>query len=280
MQQILKYPILFFSGFLFTFLLTPWIRKIALKLDVTDKPDSRRIHDHPIPYGGGIAVFSGFHIACIVLFFIPWSPFSGIIDFIWWQNFFVVSFLLLIVGLIDDIWTIGPIVKLLCQIFIAALSFTYDIRIGNLLGFELPILIDLSLTVIWIVAIVNAFNLIDGMDGLAIGIAAISSCGIAGSLLFRHLPGDALILIALIGVCLAFLKYNYHPATIFLGDSGSMFLGLTLATVSISTASIGTAMASIGVPLLAMGVPVFDTVLAIWRRSVRGYHPSTKFKYF
>ena len=137
-------------------------------------------------------------------------------------------------------------------------------------GSNYPGYLNLVVTVAWILILVNAFNLIDGMDGLAVGLAVISSCGIAGSLLFRHLPGDALILIGLIGSCLAFLRYNYYPAKIFLGDSGSMFLGFTLATIALGTASKGTAMATIGIPLLAVGVPIFDTILAIWRRSVRG----------
>jgi hypothetical protein len=115
----------------------------------------------------------------------------------------------------------------------------------------------------------NAFNLIDGIDGLAAGIALIAAIGIGVSLVFRHSPGDVLLLAGFAGACLGFLRYNYYPASVFLGDTGSLFIGFTLAALTISTSSKGTAVAAIGVPLLAVGVPLFDVVLAVWRRSVR-----------
>ena len=254
-----------------TYLLTPLIEKIALKWDLVDAPDSRRIHEIAKPTLGGVTVFFGFHFVCLIIFFVPWLPFNGTITPEWWKNFFVISSILLLLGVADDIWEIRPSAKLAAQFFIACVSFLCNIRVHSLLGFKLPWFIDLAVTVFWIIALINAFNLIDGMDGLAIGLAAISSCGIAGSLLFRHLPGDALILIGFIGVCLAFLRYNYYPARLFLGDSGSMFIGYTIACLALSTASKGTAMASVGIPLLAVGVPIFDTILAIWRRSIRRF---------
>ena len=269
-QQFLKYPLIFLAGFAITYALTPVLISAAKAINLVDVPDCRRIHVTPTPNIGGLGIFVGFHLACALIFIIPWIPFSGILTPIWWQNYFIVSALLLAIGIVDDIWNIGAAIKLIGQTFVALVAFVYDIRIENLLGFHLPWWLDLVVTVLWILTLVNAFNLIDGIDGLAVGLAAISSCGIAGSLLFRHLPGDALILIGLIGACLAFLRYNYFPAKIFLGDSGSMFLGFTLATIAISTASKGTAMAAIGVPLLAVGVPIFDATLAVWRRSVRG----------
>ena len=269
-QEFLKYPVVFLAGFITTYALTPTLIKFAEKFNFVDMPDQRRIHSLPIPNMGGLAVFAGFHLGCAIIFSIPWDPFNGILDVGWWHNYLVVSTLLLIVGIVDDIWKLGPTVKLFGQLSIALLAFFHDIRVERFLGFNLPWVLDLFVTVLWILALVNAFNLIDGIDGLATGLAVISSCGIAGSLLFRHLPGDALILIGLIGASLAFLRYNFYPAKIFLGDSGSMFLGFTLACIALGTASKGTAMASIGVPLLAVGVPVFDTILAIWRRSVRG----------
>ena len=270
MQEFLKYPVILLAGFVTTYALTPRLIRIAKKVNFVDIPDQRRIHSQPIPNIGGLAVFAGFHLSCAMIFSVPWEPFKGLLDVTWWHNYLVVSTLLLLVGIVDDIWKLGPALKLIGQLCIAVLAFSYDIRVARFLGFDLPWFFDLFVTVLWILALVNAFNLIDGIDGLATGLAAISSCGIAGSLLFRHLPGDALILLGLIGACLAFLRFNYYPAKIFLGDSGSMFLGFTLATIALGTASKGTAMATIGIPLLAVGVPIFDTILAIWRRSVRG----------
>jgi UDP-GlcNAc:undecaprenyl-phosphate/decaprenyl-phosphate GlcNAc-1-phosphate transferase len=119
------------------------------------------------------------------------------------------------------------------------------------------------------VAMMNAFNLIDGMDGLASGLAAIAALGMCGALLLQRQPADVLVLLALLGSCLAFLRYNFHPASIFLGDAGSLFIGFALAAIALDTGSKGTAVAAIGMPLLAVGVPMFDTFLAVWRRAVR-----------
>jgi len=115
----------------------------------------------------------------------------------------------------------------------------------------------------------NAFNLIDGMDGLAAGLGIVAAAGVGVSLLFRHQPGDVLMCLALAGACLGFLRHNFHPATVFMGDTGSMFIGCTIASLALGTSSKGTTMASIGVPILAVGVPMLDAGLAVWRRSVR-----------
>ena len=129
--------------------------------------------------------------------------------------------------------------------------------------------LDFVATVLWFLIVINAFNLIDGIDGLATGLACIASLGLAGSLLLRRAPGDALVIIALFFSCLAFLRFNFHPARIFLGDTGSMFVGGAIATIALSTGSASTVAISIAVPLLAVGIPLFDTMLAVWRRGVR-----------
>ena len=125
------------------------------------------------------------------------------------------------------------------------------------------------MVVVWIVAVINAYNLIDGLDGLASGLAIISATGLCGILFLGNLPGVVLVLAALMGACLAFLRYNFHPATIFLGDTGSMFIGLILGVVSLQTFTKDTFVLSMAIPLLVLGVPIFDALLAIWRRSVR-----------
>ena len=270
LQVVFKYPVIFCVGFIITFVLTPVVRRVAVKLGIVDLPDDRRIHEKPTPRCGGIAVFLGFHAACAVIFLIPWMPFHGYLNIHWWWRFLLVSSLLLAVGLVDDVKGIKPVAKLSGQLVAAVLLFVFDMRFGKILGFDIPLPLDLAATILWVLAITNAFNLIDGIDGLAAGLALIGALGIAGGLLFRYLPGDVLVCLGFMGACLAFLRYNFHPSSIFLGDSGSMFLGFTLAAIALSTGSKGTAMASIGVPLLAVGIPIFDTMLAIWRRSVRG----------
>lgn len=269
-QVILKYFAAFATAALVTLLLTPLVRRLALAYGLVDMPDSRRVHTRPVPRLGGVAVFIGFHAAAAVVFLLPWTEFFGKLDLAWWLKFLLVSAFITGVGVVDDVRGIRPLVKLAGQIAAAVLAYAFNMRFGIALGIQLPAALDLAATVFWILAITNAFNLIDGMDGLAAGLALVAALGLAGGLLLRHLPADVLVLLGLMGACAGFLRYNFNPASIFLGDSGSMFLGFSLAVIALSSASKGAAMASIGVPLLAVGVPLFDTMLAIWRRFVRG----------
>jgi UDP-GlcNAc:undecaprenyl-phosphate GlcNAc-1-phosphate transferase len=269
-QTVAKYPLVVIVGFLASWVLTRLSIRACPSLGFVDMPDARRIHTHPIPRCG-VSVFLGFHLACAAVFLVPWRHFNGQLTAEWWVNMLPLSATLLAIGLLDDKRGLSPGSKLLAQIVLALLAFAADIRVGRLLGADLPLAADVGLTVLWFVAIINAFNLIDGLDGLAAGLAAVGSIGMAGSFLFRHMPRDALVLLGLAGACLGFLRYNAHPARIFLGDSGSMFLGFTLAAVALATGAKGTALATIGVPLLAVGVPLFDTMLAIWRRGARRF---------
>jgi hypothetical protein len=123
---------------------------------------------------------------------------------------------------------------------------------------------------VWLLAVINAFNLIDGLDGLASGLAIISAAGLCGIFAIDHMPSNVLVLLGLIGACLAFLRYNFHPATIFLGDTGSMFLGFTLGVISLQTFTKNTFVLSLAIPMMVLGVPIYDALLAIWRRWVRG----------
>jgi UDP-GlcNAc:undecaprenyl-phosphate/decaprenyl-phosphate GlcNAc-1-phosphate transferase len=264
-----KYLFVFFLGALVTYVLTPMIMRLAKGIGMIDLPDSRRIHRQPIPRGGGIAVFLGFHAACAAVFLLPWLPFVGGLNAVWWWRFFGLSTLLLIVGFADDLKGLRPLVKLSGQALVAVLAFMLDMRVGKILGVALPGGVDLVVTVLWFLAIINAFNLIDGMDGLATGLAAIAAFGLAGSAVFRRAPADTLVLLGLAGACLGFLRYNFSPASVFLGDSGSMFLGFVLAAIPVSTSAKGAGITAIVLPLLAVGVPMFDTALAVWRRTTR-----------
>ncbi|MBM4163785.1 MAG: hypothetical protein FJ222_05030, partial [Lentisphaerae bacterium] len=134
--------------------------------------------------------------------------------------------------------------------------------------------VNFVVTVFWIVGAVNAFNLIDGMDGLASGLAMIAALGLAGAMFLRNLSVDAVPFLALAGAALGFLRYNFNPATVFLGDSGSMFLGLAVGALPLMSGQKSELLASLGVPLIAMGIPIFDTALAIWRRTLRALFPA------
>jgi UDP-N-acetylmuramyl pentapeptide phosphotransferase/UDP-N-acetylglucosamine-1-phosphate transferase len=270
-EVLLKYPFALLVGFLVTFLLTPVARRLSRSVGMVDQPRRRHTHEQPTPTGGGIALFLGFHAACFAMFVLPWAPFVGSLDAVWWWHFLLLSTVIVCTGILDDRFELKPLIKLGMQILVAVLAFCFDMRIEIILGVSLPLPLDLVLTVLWFVTIINAFNLIDGMDGLATGLALIASVGMAGSFLIRHMPADALVLIGAVGCCLAFLRYNFHPASIFLGDSGSMFLGFLLASVAVSSGGAkATTFTSIMVPFLAIGIPIFDTALAVWRRTVRG----------
>ena len=269
LEPVLKFPVIFLLAFGVTFLLTPVIRSMAIRFGVVDQPGGRRIHERVIPRAGGIAVFLGFQVGAFAVFYFPWLPFSGQLQQGWWCSFLLPSSLILLLGLWDDTKSISPILKLGGQVLVAAIAVALDMRMGNVLGKAPPLWLDIILSIAWYLILMNAFNLIDGMDGLATGLAFVAACGLALSLLLRRAPGDVMLLLALAGACLAFLRYNFHPASIFLGDSGSMFLGFTLGALALSTQSKGPALAVIGFPLVAMGIPLIDTLLAIWRRSAR-----------
>lgn len=269
LEAILKYPAVFLAGLLAVWTLTPLWRRLAPGWGFLDRPGQRKVHREPVPRGGGLAVFVGFHVACAVVFLFPWEPFAGQLSIEWWFRFLPVSAGVVLLGLLDDRFDLKPMVKLAGQVVVAAAAYESGIHLQNILGLAFPEWVDAVATIFWFVALMNAFNLIDGVDGLATGIALIAAGGIGLSLVFRGAPGDVLLFLGLAGACLGFLRYNFHPASVFLGDAGSLFLGFTLAALSISTNSKGPFMAGLGVPLLAVGVPLFDVVLAVWRRAMR-----------
>jgi UDP-N-acetylmuramyl pentapeptide phosphotransferase/UDP-N-acetylglucosamine-1-phosphate transferase len=264
-----KYIAVFLTGLVVTYILTPWVRVLACRYQIVDLPGERRPHKHPTARGGGLAVVIGVQAACVMALVFPWPKMAGGLDVHWWLHFSAASLVLLVVGLVDDIRGLGPWPKLGGQAVAGLLVALSGTRFGNFLGYELPGPVDSLLVVVWLVAVINAFNLIDGLDGLASGLAIISATGLCGILLLAHQPADVLVLLGLIGACLAFLRYNFHPATIFLGDTGSMFLGFILGVVSLQTLNKNTFILSMTIPTLVLGVPIYDTLLAVWRRSVR-----------
>ncbi len=264
-----KYISVFLTGFVVVYLLTPLVRSLARRYGVVDMPNARRPHKQPTARGGGLAIVIGVHASCLVALSFPWPDMAGGLNLHWWRHFVAASMVLLVVGVIDDVRGMRPLVKLAGQAG-AALLMTYGgTQFGQFFGLQLPFWLDHILVVLWLLAVINAFNLIDGLDGLASGLACISAVGLCGIFILERLPGNVLVLTGLIGACLAFLRYNLHPASIFLGDTGSMFLGFMLGTISLDTCTKNTFLLSLAIPMLVLGVPIYDTMLAIWRRSVR-----------
>lgn len=269
MEFIVKYLLVFLVGLVTAWLLVPWVKKIAPRLGLVDKPDERRIHKVPIPRCGGIALFVATHLAMMVVFLGPWRNLAGTIHIREWLIIFTGSLALLLIGVLDDHRGIRAWIKLFGQLGVALFMYLGGFTFGAFLDIHLPFIVDLGATLFWFALLVNAFNLIDGMDGACAGLGFIASIGLAGMLLSLRQPTDALTLVALAGACLGFLRYNFNPASIFLGDCGSMFIGFMLASVALKANVKQSLMVALLVPLLAVGVPAFDVILAIWRRMAR-----------
>lgn len=266
-----KYLFVFFTALLVSSVLSLLWRFAAPYVGFVDMPGARRIHSEPVPTAGGIAVIAGFHVACAGIYFLPWRPFSGHLSLSWWLSLGIVSCCVATVGIADDRLRLKPGIKLAGQVVVALVAYAQGMRIGNVFGASLPEMADMAATVVWFLVLMNAFNLIDGMDGLAAGLGIVACMGLGVSLLFRHHPNDVLVCLALAGACAGFLRHNFHPAKVFMGDTGSMFLGCAIACIALGTSSKGTAMVSIMAPILAVGVPILDAGMAVWRRSVRSF---------
>lgn len=269
MEFLIKYIVVFLVSVVVAWLLVPVVKKMAPSLGLVDEPSERRIHKIPIPRCGGIAVFAATHIALVLVFLGPWRDLSGSTQLREWGFIFAGSLTLLLFGLLDDRFGMRAWLKLLIQLGVALLMFFGGFTFQAFLHVPLPWIVNLGATLFWFTLLINAFNLIDGMDGACAGLGLIASAGLAGMLLSLHQPTDALVLVALAGACFGFLRYNFNPASIFLGDCGSMFIGFMLAAVSLKANIKQSMMVALLVPLLAVGVPVFDVIMAVWRRLAR-----------
>lgn len=263
---MIEYILVFLVAAVMAFVMTPLARKIAVKKGAIDVPsEARRVHTTPIPRMGGLAIVVPFTILALI--------FSGF-------NRSVIGIVLgglviAIGGVLDDIKSLKPLHKLMFQLLAVFILIIFDINIKMI---TIPFVSDnasmfigifeIPATILWVVGITNAINLIDGLDGLACGISTISAITI---LLVAMISGryTAILLSAILaGACMGFLPYNFHPASIFLGDTGSQFLGFVLAAISIQGAVKSAAVIVVAVPILAIGVPIYDTLFAIVRRKL------------
>ena len=270
-SKSVPYLIAFALALALTLVLTPLVRTLNKRLGMVDKPDARRINKVPIPRGGGLALVAGVYVSYSAFILVTGrAPLigDGLGPAVFWKMT-ALGVAIAALGYADDKFSLNPRVKLAGQLVVAALVWAWTGLGFHRLWPGLHPLIDAPLTVFWVVGAINAFNLIDGLDGLASGLALIATLGMSGSLIIGGDPGQALCYFAFAGGLVGFLRYNYNPASVFLGDSGSMFIGYTLATLALASQQPDSFLVSLGVPLLAMGVPIFDTSLAILRRSIR-----------
>ncbi len=259
-------------AFIISFAATPIVKTFAHKVGAMDVPgEARRVHDHPIPRMGGLAIFLGF-ILSVLLFVDIDRQLQGIL---------LGCVIIVATGAVDDIVSLNAWVKLVLQILAAVVAVIHGVRIEVLAN---PIIwssneywilggVSIPLTILWVVGITNSVNLIDGLDGLAVGVSTISSVTMLTIALLVADAHVALVLAAFAGACIGFMPYNLNPAKIFMGDTGSLLLGYVLATTSVIGLFKFYALVSFAVPLLALAVPLFDTVFAFCRRLLKGQSP-------
>lgn len=252
------------SAFLLAVLATPAMRRAALGLGMVDRPAARKFHAQPMPLLGGVAIYSAVIGSLLLL---PERrelvELTGILVGASWISFW---------GLWDDRFGLSPFAKLAAQLVAAAVLLAVGIQVA----LPIPGWANIMLTVLWIVGITNAFNLLDNMDGLSGGVAAVAAAWIT---LLAAINGQYLVgglAAAVLGACLGFLIYNFNPASIFMGDSGSLFLGFLMAVLGIKLrfpANVN--WVTWMVPVLVLGVPIFDTSLVVFSRLRRRRNPFT-----
>lgn len=253
-----------FIPFLFVSCIIPYIRKIALQIGAVDMPRERHIHKKPMPKLGGLAIFFGFLLGYMIF-----GTHSSIMNAI-----LIGSFIIILTGVIDDMIELGPLTKLLGQVVAAAIiAFYGNILLHDVSAFGIYLdfgVLSYPITIIFIVACINCINLIDGLDGLSGGISSIYFLTIGIIATMQGKFGlDFVIAFVMLGSTLGFLVHNFYPATIFAGDSGSMFMGFIISVVALLGFK-NVTMTSLIIPLLVLAIPILDTLFAILRRMIKG----------
>lgn len=269
-QEFLRFTFTFVVAFLITFTATPIVKFLAYKWGAVDVPkDDRRVHKKPIPRLGGLAIFYGF-IVSVFCFADISTEFRGILTG---------ACVIVVLGIFDDIFDINPAAKLAVQIFAALVAVNCGVRIdilrnpfsdGGYISFGV---FSYVITVLWIVGITNAVNFMDGLDGLAVGISSITAVTLITISLVVGAYEISVFALALAGAGFGFLPFNFYPAKIFMGDTGSTFLGFMLACLSVLGLFKLYAAISFAIPVIILGLPIFDTGFAIMRRIFKGQSP-------
>lgn len=260
-------------AFAVTFIVTPFVRDAFKQLGIVDLPDGhRKIHQHPIPRVGGIAVFFSYLLSLGIVVLLP---FAGIQEAVGPSTYSLALRLGLAVvvvfstGLADDLVGLRPWEKLLGQVFAAVITCHAGILIRSIAGYELSGWISILVTVAWILVCTNAFNLIDGLDGLAAGVGLFATLT---TLIAALIHGDlamAIVIVPLCGCLFGFLRYNFNPASVFLGDCGSLSIGFLLGCFGILWSHKSATLVGITAPLMALSIPLLDAGLAVVRRVIR-----------
>ncbi len=259
------YIIAFGLALIVTLIATPWAKKISVRLGAIDYPKERGIHKKPMPRMGGVAIVLGFMITVnIVIHFV-----EGV-DMLQFTGFIIGALIITVLGMIDDVKNLRASIKLAVQVVAALIVVLCGVRIDFVLWPVFTVLKPLSvpITMLWIIGVTNAVNLIDGMDGLAAGVSSIGALSIMVLCIMTGSEIAVVLTAALAGSCLGFLPRNFNPAEIFMGDTGATFLGFVLAVSSIMGVFKGYAILALLIAALCLGLPIFDTLFAMIRRAV------------
>ena len=257
-------------GFLAALNLTPVVRDLALRFGVVDKPDHRRkLHREPVPRIGGVAILLSYLLAfgatafgfLNIGFVLP----SGSVAI----GLLAALGIVFVTGFLDDLFELSPFPKLAAQIAAALVAYFSGVQIHVLHGHPLEMWLSLPLTLIWLIGCTNAFNLIDGLDGLAVGVGLFTTITMLIAALTQQDLALAVATIPLAGALLGFLRYNFNPASIFLGDSGALSIGFFLGCCGVLWGQKSATMVGMAAPLMAMAIPLLDVSLSVMRRFLR-----------
>jgi UDP-GlcNAc:undecaprenyl-phosphate GlcNAc-1-phosphate transferase len=258
------------TSFAVSLTLTPMIRNVFRGVGLVDQPDSRKIHQEPIPRVGGIPILIAFLGAYILLLLLPLEANRSIrAAFPTAVRLVPACVLIFIVGLIDDLRPVKPWQKLSGQLAAGCLAVWGGIEIHSMAGHPVPNAVGGALTIVWLIVCTNAFNLIDGVDGLAAGIGLFASATTLLCALVQGRMDMALAIVPLVGALLGFLRFNFNPASIFLGDSGSLLVGFLLGCYAVVWSQKSVTILGLAAPLMALAIPLLDTTLAVVRRFLR-----------
>jgi UDP-GlcNAc:undecaprenyl-phosphate GlcNAc-1-phosphate transferase len=273
----LYYVVVIAAAALVTLALMPIARRIGERLGLTAHPGGRRVHREAVSTAGGIAILGGFlaalGVATLAETYLGWG--GGLLD----EAGDVLAVLagiavVFATGLLDDVFELGAGQKLVGQLAGAAIVIVWGPRvdfIGNPFGGLVFLgLLGIPVTLVWILGFTNIINLIDGLDGLAGGVTAIAAATFLVIAVQTNQPAAAVTAAAIVGACLGFLRFNFHPASVFMGDSGALFLGFALASIALLGVMKSIAAITLAVPLMIIGVPIFDTFTSIVRRIRHG----------
>jgi UDP-GlcNAc:undecaprenyl-phosphate GlcNAc-1-phosphate transferase len=255
-------------SFAISLILTPIFRDIFRSYGVVDKPDAtRKFHKHPIPRVGGMAIATAYVACFFVVPLITHEPFNQQLSLVW--SLLPALGVIFATGIIDDLFGLKPWQKLVGQLAGACLAYWAGVRVLDVAGFSTQSWWSLPVTILWLLTCTNAFNLVDGMDGLAAGVGLFATLTIfIAALMHGNLP-LALATFPLAGCLLGFLCYNFNPATIFLGDSGSLLIGFLLGCYGVIWSQKSATLLGMTAPLMAVSIPLIDVALAIARRLIR-----------